>query len=92
VTLDDWIRWALQPHKRWHPFPSTVLVRQAARDLGTSIAHEDFNTAMHAAGFKIARRSGNAIFWGARDTVEKRRYFRRKFLAADDTVVHPLTP
>jgi hypothetical protein len=90
MNLDAWVRWAFRPHNSWHPFPSPVLARQAARDLGGPVAHDEFNAAMHAAGFQIVRRRGNVVFWGARDTVAKRQYFRGKYLAADESVVHPL--
>ena len=59
--------------------------------MGTPVSHAQFNIAMQAAGFQIVRRSGNVVFWGARDTPEKREYVRRKYIGADDNVVHPLT-
>jgi hypothetical protein len=90
ITLDAWVSWAFRPHRSWHPFPSTALARQAARDTGTPVSHDEFNTAMKGAGFQIVRRSGSVVFWGVRDTAEKKEYFRRRYLAADDSVEHPL--
>jgi hypothetical protein len=89
MTLSEWISWGLQPCKRRHQFHSYVLARQAERDMGTPVSQGDLKTAMKAAGFEIAAQRGSAIFYAARDTVSKRQYFRRKFLTADDTAIHP---
>jgi hypothetical protein len=90
MTLNDWVKWSFRQHRSWHPYPSTALARQAARDLGVPVTHEEFNAAMQAAGFKIVRHSGNVVFFGARDTGAKRRYLRQRYLCADETVTHPL--
>ena len=91
MNLDTWIRWAFRPCKSWHPFPARVLARQAARDLGQPVSEKDFCRTMSAAGFKIAKYSGNTVFYLVRDTAEKLRYFRQKYLAADDKITHPLS-
>jgi hypothetical protein len=90
MTLLQWIAWGLQPCDRRHKFHSYVLARQAARDMGAPVAHEEFRAAMKAAGFKVVDQRGSATFYAARDTLSKRQYFRRKFIVADDTAVHPL--
>lgn len=90
MTLSNWIKWALEPHAKPHNYHAYVLARQAARDMGVPVSHIEFVNAMKEAGYTIATRRGGAIFFAARDTLSKRKYYRQKFLTADDTAVHPL--
>lgn len=90
MTLQAWIQWAFKPSKGRHPFHSHALCRQAERDIGAPIDHDTFLAAMKAAGFRENSRYGSAIYFDCADTAEKRAYYRKRFLACDDRVAHPL--
>jgi hypothetical protein len=91
MTLESWIKWAFVPCQNGrHPFHSYALCRQAARDMGVPIDHDTFVAAMKAAGYRVVRRYGRAIYFDCLDTPEKRAFYRRRYIACDDRVIHPL--
>ena len=93
MTLESWVLLGLSATQELAPVPeSSVLRGRLLRDIGHPFHTRTSTPPCTRLDSRSCRRSGNAIFSGARDTVEKRRYFRQKYLAADDTVVHPLTP
>ena len=91
MTLESWIKWAFVPHKGRHPFHSWALCRQASRDLGRSINHEEFLAAMKATGYPPKSWYGSAAYFDCRDSQSKRQYQRKRFVGADERVVHPLS-
>lgn len=91
MTLDSWVQWSFEKWERGrHPFHSFALARQAERDMGKPVSHDDFCEAMQKAGYKIKSRYGRALYFDCLDTKEKRAYYRQKYLACDDRVKHPL--
>jgi hypothetical protein len=91
MTLDAWVRWAFRPCKCWNNYPSAVFLRQASRDLGRSVSHEEFVAAMQEAGFEVAHRRGDLLYYLVQDSNAKRLYLRQRYVAADETMQHPLT-
>jgi hypothetical protein len=91
MTLQNWIRWAFEPWPTGrHPFHSYALARQAERDMGEPVSHDEFIAAMKAAGYREKARYGRAVYFDCLDTAEKRKYYRQKYLACDDRAQHPL--
>ena len=71
MTLESWIKWSFVPCPRGrHPFHSHALCRQAARDMGMAIDHDDFLAAMKAAGYRV-----NVLAW-QRGVLQLSRYAR----------------
>jgi hypothetical protein len=58
--------------------------------MGMAIDHNDFLAAMKAAGYRVQSWHGSAAYFNCLDTPAKRKYYRRRFLACDDRVAHPL--
>jgi len=91
MTLSQWIDWGLEKwEKGRHPYHSWALCRQASRDIGTPIDHDEFLAAMQAAGYKVKAWYGSAAYFDAIDTASKREYQRKRYIGADDRVKHPL--
>jgi hypothetical protein len=91
MTLESWIQWSFEPWPAGrHPFHSFCLARQAERDMGRPVSHDEFCAAMEKAGYKVIGRYGRALYFDCLDTAEKRKYYRQKFLACDERAKHPL--
>ena len=91
MTLENWIRWAFEPWPNSrHPFHSYALCRQAARDMGVPVDHEEFLVAMEKAGYHPKCWYGSAAYFDCLDSPSKRQYQRKRFIGCDDRVKHPL--
>jgi len=91
MNLQDWIMWAFRPWpKGRHPFNSHALARQASRDMGVPVAHDNFVSAMKAAGYRVVCRRGSTLYFDCLDTPAKRAFYRKRYIGCDDRVRHPL--
>jgi hypothetical protein len=91
MTLANWVRWAFRPCKYWNHYPSAVFVRQASRDLGRAVTHEEFVAVMKDTGFEVSHQHGDSIHFYVQDSNSKRVFYRQRYVAADETMQHPLT-
>lgn len=91
MTLKSWIKWAFKPWpKGRHSFHSFALARQAERDLGRPVTHNEFASAMKAAGYRVVCNYGRAMYFDCQDSSEKHKYYRKRFIGCDETIKHPL--
>ena len=58
--------------------------------MGRPIDHDEFVSAMKAAGYRVMSWRGSAAYFNCLDTPAKRAYYRRRFIACDDRIAHPL--